>query len=418
MPNTFIYVLNLSGLVVAVVYAWITVSRLRNTSATYNARLLPFAYYSLSCWILWALQYLVWIGIETQRQNLQQNLPYPTITPDNFLVSTVRWLASIQTMLLVVAVYSLYSRLPPRLSFTLPSLTAFSILTAFLSYGSNVLTSDAYFKLDLVLSAIAFVAFVPATIRLRLSKVFAAVFIIYGLSQIAWLLFASSAQARAILLVFPLLRAALLFSWARMIVALLQRAQASYERVVGEIKGLELLPNPTETFRVMISSTVNDLHQERDAAERAIRALHLDRFRAETFGSLPHTPRKVCESLAKECDLFILIIGQRYGYVIEPEGISVVQLEYEVARAENPKKILVYVKNNEERESRLQEFLQKVQDFESGYFRSSFDTPEELYERIHIDVARWLASQAKQKAQIQKQPNMIQQGALQSPADA
>lgn len=291
MPNTFLYVLNLSGLVVAVVYAWITVSRLRNTSATYNARLLPFAYYSLSCWILWALQYLVWIGIEMQRQNLQQNLPHTTLTPDTFLVSTAHWLASIQTMLLVVAVYSLYSRLPPRLSLTLPSLTVISILTAFLSYGSDVLTSGAYFTLDLILSAIAFVAFVPAIIRLRLSKVFAAVFIIYGLSQIAWLLFASSAQARAILLVFPLLRAALLFSWARMIVALLQRAQASYERVVGEIKGLELLPNPTETFRVMISSTVNDLHQERDAAERAIRALHLDRFRAETFGSLPHTTK-------------------------------------------------------------------------------------------------------------------------------
>lgn len=193
MQNTFIYIFTLSSLVVAVVYAWITVSRLRNTSATYNARLLPFAYYSLSCWILWALQYFVWIGIETQRQNL----PYPPLTPDDFLVSTARWLASIQTILLVVAVYSLYSRLPPRLSFTLPSLTAFSVLTAFLSYGSDVLTSDAYFKLDLVLSAIAFVAFVPAIIRLRLSKVFAAVFIIYGLSQIAWLLFASSAQARS-----------------------------------------------------------------------------------------------------------------------------------------------------------------------------------------------------------------------------
>lgn len=51
---------------------------------------------------------------------------------------------------------------------------------------------------------------------------------------------------------------------------------------------------------------------------------------------------------------------------------------------------------------RKQEFLQKVQDFESGYFRSSFDTPEELYERIHIDVARWLVLQVKQKMQTQK----------------
>jgi hypothetical protein len=75
----------------------------------------------------------------------------------------------------------------------------------------------------------------------------------------------------------------------------------------------------------------------------------------------------------------------------------VVQFEYEVARAQNPEKILVYVKDSVEREPRLLEFLAKVQDFESGYFRFSFTTPEELYERIHKDIARWLVSQVKHK---------------------
>jgi hypothetical protein len=413
MPNTLIYIINLIIFVVAVVFAWIAVSKLRNTSATYNARLLPFAYYSLSCWILWALQYLIWIGIEIgQKQGLFSS-------PHNIFISSARWLAIMQTILLVVAVFSLYSKRPPRLSLTLPSLIAISILTAFLSYKTEILFSEAFFVIDLFSSAIIFVAFVPSILQLRLSKVFAAVFIIYGLAQLVWLLFRSSAAADTIILVFPLLRAALLFSWAKMIIMLLQRAQSSYDRVVSEIESLELLPNPTAPFRVMISSTVDDLTQEREATDQAIRALHIDRFRAETFGSLPHTPRNICEFMAKQCDLFILIVGQRYGYVIEPEGISVVQFEYEAARAENPQKILVYVKNNVEREPRLQEFLQKVQDFESGYFRSSFDTPEELYERIHIDVARWLVSQAKQKMQTQKQSNIsIEQNGLRAPADA
>jgi len=149
----------------------------------------------------------------------------------------------------------------------------------------------------------------------------------------------------------------------------------------------------------MISSTVEDLAQEREAADRAILGLGLTRFRAETFGSVPHPPKVICALLAEQCDLFVLIIGQRYGYMIESEGISVVEFEYEVARAQNPEKILLYVKEGVSRDPRLEEFLKRLQDFEHGYFRSLFTTPEELFEKIQPDVARWLTSQVKQNRQ-------------------
>ncbi len=411
--RAIVYTVNIIVFVVAVSFAWITVSQLRNTSATYNARLLPFAYYSLICWIFWVLQYLVAIARETQQEDFLFNI--------GIFTKTIYWMGFVQTALLIVAVLSLYSKQPPRLSLTLPFLIVLSVLAALLSYGTPFHILVLFNASNSILLALIFVAFVPSILKFRLSKVFAVVFIIYGLAQLTGLLSfrPSSITSAFFLLVFPLLRFALLFSWGKMIVMLLQRAQTSYERVVKEIKSLELLPNPTATFGVMISSTVNDLPQERDATDRAIRALHLDRFRAETFGSLPHTPRKICEFMANYCDLFILIIGQRYGHVIEPERISVVEFEYEVAHAQNPQKILVYVKNGVEREPRLQGFLQKVQDFEVGYFRSSFDTPEELYERIHIDIARWLVSQTKPKVQTERRTNIgMQQNISQSPADA
>lgn len=126
----------------------------------------------------------------------------------------------------------------------------------------------------------------------------------------------------------------------------------------------------------MVSSSVEDLIPEREAADRAIRGLHLDGFLAEKYGSLPDTPRSICEQMARHCDIFILIIGQRYGYVPEPGGISATQLEYEAARAESPEKILAYVKKDVIREARLQEFLKVVEDFNFGNFRSSFTTPK------------------------------------------
>lgn len=157
------------------------------------------------------------------------------------------------------------------------------------------------------------------------------------------------------------------------------------------------LPDPMITWSVMFSSTVDDLAEERDAADSAVRGLGLIRFRAETFGSLPHTPREICVLLAKRCDIFILVIGKRYGHIIEPEGISVVEFEYTVARDENPGKILVYVKDGVTREPKLEEFLNRLQDFERGHVTSLFTTPEDLSRKIQRDVTRWLASQVTQK---------------------
>jgi hypothetical protein len=95
------------------------------------------------------------------------------------------------------------------------------------------------------------------------------------------------------------------------------------------------------TLSVMISSTVEDLSPEREEAYKAIRELNLDGFRAETYGSLPGTPEEICAAWAEQCDIFILIVGKDYGYVIESRGISAVQFEYETARAQNRDKILV-----------------------------------------------------------------------------
>jgi hypothetical protein len=141
----------------------------------------------------------------------------------------------------------------------------------------------------------------------------------------------------------------------------------------------------------MISSTTDDLIEEREAADIAIRELQLTRFRAETFGSVPHPPKVICELLAEQCDIFVLILGERYGYIMS-DGISVVEFEYSIARKDNPEKILVYVKQGVGREPLLEEFLRRVEDFENGYFRSFFKAAGDLHPKIQGDIVRWLKS--------------------------
>ena len=153
--------------------------------------------------------------------------------------------------------------------------------------------------------------------------------------------------------------------------------------------------DPFATCDVMICSTVKDLAKERVAAERAIRGLNLNIFRAEDLGSVAGSPRELCELLAQKCDLFVLLVGESSGFIIESEGISVIEFEYEVAHAQNPGKILIYLKDGVHREPRLEEFLKRVQDFDHGYVTSSFITPEDLYQKIQVDIVRWLTSHAK-----------------------
>jgi Domain of unknown function (DUF4062) len=334
---------------VVVVFAARHVFARRNT---HNAWLLPFAYFSFGSWVFWVLQYLILVS-------------QPLISfPSGILQYTSLWLGVMQNTLWVSAVLSLYSKLFYRVSLTLPPLGMFSILIGLaIIYQTSVLTSVPLIIIGAVLVAAIFTVLGLSITRLEVSKLFAATFFIHGFSQWIWH-YLGEGQLQ-------------LVAWAFWYVALL----GAWWALISEM---------LVTSRVMISSTVTDLTQEREVVDRAIRNLRLEGFRSEKIGSRPYTPKALCALWAEQCHIFILIIGERYGFVIRSLGISVVEFEFQVASAQNPHKILVYVKDGVTREPRLEEFLQRLEDFEEGYFRSLFTTPEDLYEAIQRDVAEWL----------------------------
>lgn len=276
---TAYYILNLVILAVALGYAGITVSKLRKTSATYRARLLPFACFSLISWMVWALQYVILVASRF------------TSFRSGFSQDTGLWLGVMQTALWVSAVLSLHSKQFPRLALPMSVLIMFPVVVASVT-SCAALTSPIFIYIDALSAAAIFTTFAYSILQWRLRKVFAGAFFIHGMSQWIWrfLWFTPLANTHiAILLGFPLWHIALLFAWSRLISTILQRAEPSHKNAVRDIERLEL-PNQLYPFGVMISSTVEDLAAEREAADRAIRGLKLNRFRTETFGSLsyPH----------------------------------------------------------------------------------------------------------------------------------
>jgi len=345
-------------------YAWRTVSKLRYASAAFNPWLLPFAYFSLSSWILWALQYMI---------SLTNSFHY--FNPD-LLQKTGLCLGGMQIVLWASSVLPLHSKQFPRTSLIVSLWIMSSIVIVLVTYPPDVALPESLTYVEAVSSTAVFLIFAYEIVQLRHSSLIALTFFVHGYFQWIWsaLWIKPLEQTRLQLLLFPVWYIALLVAW------------------------IALISEMLVTFRVMISSTVHDLEPERTAAADAVRSLHLDSFRAETFGSLRGTPQAICASWAEKCEIFILIIGKRYGHIIESKGISIVEFEYETAHAQDPEKILVYVKDGVKRDEQLEKFLEQLEDFERGHFRSVFTTPEELYENVQRDIEQWLDSQAKQKS--------------------
>jgi Domain of unknown function (DUF4062) len=91
---------------------------------------------------------------------------------------------------------------------------------------------------------------------------------------------------------------------------------------------------------VFISSTLEELGEERAAARRAIRRLHLVPVWYES-GARPHPPRRMYRAYLDQSQVFVGIYWQRYGWVAPGMEISGLEDEYRLAAG---KPMLLYLK--------------------------------------------------------------------------
>jgi hypothetical protein len=148
----------------------------------------------------------------------------------------------------------------------------------------------------------------------------------------------------------------------------------------------------------MISSVNNGLEAERDALMQLFSNYEF----VELMGSAPYNNTAYSGSsayttvkMAKECDIYILILSDKYGSEIEG-GKSATEVEFDAALKDDPTKIMVFKKNtNLEIEPKQKKFIKKVTDYNSGYFRPSFNYSHELSTLVKNSFYNWLSERTQ-----------------------
>ena len=139
---------------------------------------------------------------------------------------------------------------------------------------------------------------------------------------------------------------------------------------------------PDQRVRVFVSSTLQELADERAAVRDAILQLHLAPVMFE-LGARPHPPRDLYRAYLEQSHIFIGIYWQRYGWVAPGETISGLEDEYRLS-GDKPK--LIYVKSPApDREPRLNELLDRIRSDDTVSYKP-FASATELRELIENDL--------------------------------
>ena len=152
---------------------------------------------------------------------------------------------------------------------------------------------------------------------------------------------------------------------------------------------------PDQRVRVFISSTLEELAEERAAALRAIRRLHLVPVWFES-GVRPHPPQSMYRAYLEQSQIFVGIYWQRYGWVGPGMEISGLEDEFRLAAG---KPMLLYLKRPApDREPGLTAMIDSIRAAGATSYRH-FATAREL-ERLLVDDLAVLLSESFADATI------------------
>ncbi len=84
-------------------------------------------------------------------------------------------------------------------------------------------------------------------------------------------------------------------------------------------------------YQVFVSSTYEDLQEERKKVMEALLQMNCFPVGMEYFNASDDSQWEVIKSLIKECDYYVLIVAGRYGSIEEESGKSYTQKEFEYA---------------------------------------------------------------------------------------
>src|SRR5262252_1843060 len=144
---------------------------------------------------------------------------------------------------------------------------------------------------------------------------------------------------------------------------------------------------PDRRLRVFVSSSLDELAEERRAVSRAVSALRLTPVMFEQ-GARPHPPRDVYRAYLAQSDVFIGLYWQRYGQ--PPPGADVSGLEEEFDLSAGLPRLLYIKDPAPSREPRLARLLERIRAQASISYRH-FGAAAELGRLVRDDLAALLS---------------------------
>ncbi|GAB2591481.1 ATP-binding protein [Microlunatus antarcticus] len=151
---------------------------------------------------------------------------------------------------------------------------------------------------------------------------------------------------------------------------------------VAEAGTASPISTPDRRLRIFVSSTLQELADERRAVQGVITQLRLTPVMFE-LGARPHPPRDLYRAYLAQSDVFVGVYAGSYGWVAPDEEVSGLEDEYRLS-GDLPK--LIYVKSGVEQQPRLKELLNRIRgDDDASYKR--FTTADELAGLLGDDLA-------------------------------
>jgi predicted ATPase len=143
-----------------------------------------------------------------------------------------------------------------------------------------------------------------------------------------------------------------------------------------------LIRTPDQHLRVFVSSTLNELADERKAVREALTKLHLAPIMFES-GARPHPAQDLYQAYLSQSHIFIGIYWQSYGWIGSDMTISGLEDEYNRA---NGLPRLIYIKRpSPERDAKLTYLLERMREENASSYKY-FTNLEELRELVENDL--------------------------------
>ncbi|MGK5111143.1 MULTISPECIES: ATP-binding protein [unclassified Geodermatophilus] len=153
------------------------------------------------------------------------------------------------------------------------------------------------------------------------------------------------------------------------------------------------IATPDQRLRVFVSSTIEELAEERRAVRTAVTRMRLTPVLFE-LGARPHPPRDLYRAYLAQSDVFVGIYGEHYGWTAPGMTISGLEDEFELS-AGMPR--LLYLRRDAPgREPRLTELITRIQ-AEGGASTTPYEDPEQLAELVADDLAVLLTERFAEK---------------------